>query len=399
MEVAGLAIGTLALVGVFEDCVTLLSQIGAAKSMDKDYVLLATRLDFQKTLLLQWASRLKLYDNSDYDTRLDDPIIACVLHNGLACIRQLLQDGHKLQKRYGLRQAGAQEVIEHSTAVSNRLSLSLQEQSLDLRTRYPKSQPDQSGLSYYIPRGGSKSKSSISDTIKWVIKDKEQFEVLVRDLSNLITDMDRVIPGDQTRTVLKHEIQALDSVQELNLVMDASVIDNGDLVNVTKEAIERRCTQLILNRLWFRLIDERRNHIVEAHSKTMGWAINPPASGAAWDDLDQWLRCGRGIYWIHGKPGSGKSTLMISHLSFSFAHEIHTDHVFNSPEISLQSPEDYVFVTDVGRKQEIDRSLVLLVEHWITRAELTRRSCSRITAQCSREEPRPDSFHTPRHVA
>ncbi|KAI4961585.1 hypothetical protein J4E86_000614 [Alternaria arbusti] len=310
MEAAGLAIGALALVGVFEDCVTLLSQIGAAKSMDKDYILLATRLDFQKTLLLQWANRLKLYDNSDYDTRLDDPIIARVMHNGLACIRQILQDGHKLQKRYGLRQAGAQEVIEHSTAVSNRLSSSIQDQSLDLRTRYPTSQPDQSDLSYYIPRGGSKSKFSISDTIKWVIKDKEQFEVLVRDLSNLITDMDRVIPGNQIRTVLKQEIQALDSVQELNLVMDASVIDNGDLVSVTKTAIERRCAQLVLNRLWFRLIDERRNNIVEAHSKTLEWAINPPASGAAWDDLDQWLQSGRRIYWIHGKPGSGKSTLM-----------------------------------------------------------------------------------------
>ncbi|KAI4918902.1 hypothetical protein J4E85_009692 [Alternaria conjuncta] len=62
METAGLAVGTLALIGVFEDCVTLLSQIGAAKCMEKDYTLLKTRLNFQKTLLLQWAERLKLHD-------------------------------------------------------------------------------------------------------------------------------------------------------------------------------------------------------------------------------------------------------------------------------------------------------------------------------------------------
>jgi hypothetical protein len=71
----------------------------------------------------------------------------------------------------------------------------------------------------------------------------------------------------------------------------------------------------ILNRLWFRLIDDRKNHIAEAHSKTLEWAINPPASGVVWDDLGQWLRSGHGIYWIHGKPGSGKSTLMVSDLS------------------------------------------------------------------------------------
>ncbi|KAI4951981.1 hypothetical protein J4E91_003443 [Alternaria rosae] len=312
MEVAGLAIGTLALVGVFQDCVTLLSQIGTAESMGKDYLLLATRLDFQKTLLLQLANRLNLYDNSKYDTRLNDPFIARLMHSSLTCIRQLLQDSFKLQKRYGLRPAGAKEIIESSTAVSNRLSSSLQEQSLDFWNRYSDqvSQPNESGFSRYIPCSESKSTFSFSDKIKWVIKDKEQFEGLVRDLSNLIMDMDRVIPGTQTHTVLKREIQAMHSVQELSLVMDASVIDNGDLVSVTKETIERRCTQLILNRLWFRLIDERGNNIVEAHSKTLEWAINPPASGAVWDNLDQWLRCGRGIYWIHGKPGSGKSTLM-----------------------------------------------------------------------------------------
>ena len=367
MEVAGLVVGTLALVGVFEDCVTLLSQIGTAESMGKDYILLATRFDFQKTLLLQWASRLNLYDHSSYDARLDDPSIARLMHSGLACIRQLLQDGYKLQKRYGLRPVGAKDTTESPTAVSNRLSSSLQEQSLVFWNRYSDqvSQPDQSSFSHYIPCSESKSNFSFSDKIKWVIKDKEQFEVLVRDLSNLIMDMDRVVPGNQPRTVLKQEIQALDSVQELNLVMDASVIDNGDLVNFTKETIEQRCTQLILNCLWFRLINERHNNIVEAHSKTLEWAINPPTSEAIWDDLDHWLRCGQGIYWIHGKPGSGKSTLMVSHFPFQFARKIHTNHVFKSLEIPLQSLQDQVFITYMGGKQGPDHGLFLPVEHWI----------------------------------
>lgn len=401
MEVAGLAVGTLALVGVFQDCVTLLSQIGTAESMGKDYLLLATRLDFQKTLLLQLANRLNLYDNSNYDTRLNDPFIARLMHSSLACIRQLLQDGFKLQKRYGLRPAGAKEIIESSTAVSNRLSSSLQEQSLDFWNRYSDqvSQPDQSGFSRYIPCSESKSTFSFSDKIKWVIKDKEQFEGLVRDLSNLIMDMDRIVPGIQTHTVLKREIQAMHSVQELSLVMDASVIDNGDLVSVTKETIERRCTQLILNCLWFRLIDERGNNIVEAHSKTLEWAINPPASGAMWDSLDQWLRCGLGIYWIHGKPGSGKSTLMVSHVPSRFASQIHTNHVFNSSEVSLQPSQDNVLITYMGGTQETDRGLVLPVEHRILRAELTGRSRSGVTVPCSNEEPCPDSYSTSPYVA
>ena len=29
-----------------------------------------------------------------------------------------------------------------------------------------------------------------------------------------------------------------------------------------------------------------------------------------WDDFAEWLKSGQGYYWISGKPGSGKSTLM-----------------------------------------------------------------------------------------
>ena len=120
MEAVGLTVGLLALVGVFEDCVTLLSQFGAAKSIGKDYSYLATRLDFQRTLLLQWAERLKLYDNKEYDTRLKDPYLKDLIQSGLQCIIQLLQDGHLLQDRYGVRPANIQEAAETSTALSSR---------------------------------------------------------------------------------------------------------------------------------------------------------------------------------------------------------------------------------------------------------------------------------------
>ncbi|EPS45160.1 hypothetical protein H072_844 [Dactylellina haptotyla CBS 200.50] len=57
--------------------------------------------------------------------------------------------------------------------------------------------------------------------------------------------------------------------------------------------------------------DDRHSAISEAHQKTFEWV---------WDGLDtahggrnnfwSWLKRGKGIYWISGKPGSGKSTLM-----------------------------------------------------------------------------------------
>ncbi|EUC30786.1 hypothetical protein COCCADRAFT_44375, partial [Bipolaris zeicola 26-R-13] len=295
MEVAGLAIGTVALVGVFGDCVELLSYIGAAKSMNQDYAVLATRLDIQKVLLHQWANRMNLFDPKHYDKRLDDPEIGPLISQGLDCIRQLLQDGQKLEKRYGVRPAKIHESIEPPTALSDRLMSQFSSMTRKLRSRR-----DVQSLQLY-------------QAVRWIIKDKEQFEGLVQSLADLIADINAVIPpqsGDSTNIALQHEITNLSSVSELRAIK--SVLPNED-INITSEvetAIDQECAKLILNRLWFRLIDDRKDSISEAYSETFKWALEPTDPDSNWSDLGQWLRSGAGIYWISGKPGSGKSTLM-----------------------------------------------------------------------------------------
>lgn len=43
----------------------------------------------------------------------------------------------------------------------------------------------------------------------------------------------------------------------------------------------------------------------QAYEKTCGWLFEDETIGFV-----KWLRSGEGIFWISGKPGSGKSTLM-----------------------------------------------------------------------------------------
>jgi hypothetical protein len=50
---------------------------------------------------------------------------------------------------------------------------------------------------------------------------------------------------------------------------------------------------------------QRYERITEAHPTTFNWIFEKSELG-----LISWLRKGTGIYWIQGKPGSGKSTLM-----------------------------------------------------------------------------------------
>lgn len=72
-----------------------------------------------------------------------------------------------------------------------------------------------------------------------------------------------------------------------------------------------RITDGILNALEFREMSERHSMIEKAYDYTFEWVFDDPRDdGKQWSNFAQWLKSGAGCYWINGKAGSGKSTLM-----------------------------------------------------------------------------------------
>lgn len=67
----------------------------------RDYEILVAKLDLEKTLLLQWADRIRLL-KTGYDSRLDEPATSEALSRILANIRNLLCESTSLQTKYGL---------------------------------------------------------------------------------------------------------------------------------------------------------------------------------------------------------------------------------------------------------------------------------------------------------
>jgi hypothetical protein len=65
-------------------------------------------------------------------------------------------------------------------------------------------------------------------------------------------------------------------------------------------------TQEIVSRLYYNQIDDRFEDIAPAHKKTFEWLFTESSRC----NFSTWLRDGHGIYWVCGKAGSGKSTLM-----------------------------------------------------------------------------------------
>ncbi|KAF3801901.1 hypothetical protein GCG54_00015123, partial [Colletotrichum gloeosporioides] len=84
----------------------------------------------------------------------------------------------------------------------------------------------------------------------------------------------------------------------------------------------------ILKDLQIKISRPRYDDVVEAHEDTFHWIFEQPdedalkASKRIWSDFTGWLRGGSGVYWVSGKPASGKSTLMKYVVSHERTHEL-----------------------------------------------------------------------------
>ena len=75
----------------------------------------------------------------------------------------------------------------------------------------------------------------------------------------------------------------------------------------------------VLETLVFGKIRDRVDEVAPACQNTFNWVVKPPKpTQRPWSDFSKWIRTDQdqGCYWINGKAGSGKSTLM-KHISNS----------------------------------------------------------------------------------
>jgi hypothetical protein len=103
----------------------------------------------------------------------------------------------------------------------------------------------------------------------------------------------------------------LDSDEIQKLVEGISSLDltERELATIAKE-------QACLKSLDFSARPRRHDDIPMAHKMTFQWILDPSSEHGQQDDANErllllnWLKHGKGIFWVSGKAGSGKSTLM-----------------------------------------------------------------------------------------
>lgn len=307
MEVAGLTIGAVALVSIFKDAIDLFGLFTTFRDFRHDLVILLTKLDIEKFLLLQWAQQVRLLEcegNGQFaNGQLNDAYTRDLIYRILSCIKELLSDAEPIKNRYGTISASSEnslvDLSQETPNISGLCMEKLEEQfrriKLDIKDRG------------HSVTGWNKA--------RWVIKDKQKFEELISHLTHFTTKLREVLPptseqAQAANVVITKDLEQHQDLTRLNLLLKASSGRHQSVVESTQKAIDVQCQNRIIQTLWFRKIDDRRVSITPPHKKTLQWALEPGTECRPWSSLHQWLLTGSGFYWVSGKAGSGKSTLM-----------------------------------------------------------------------------------------
>lgn len=153
-----------------------------------------------------------------------------------------------------------------------------------------------------------------------IIPDTSALDTQTQTLLNAINageDADKAM--EERLRALNQEDAAIQQEQHNEVVSLLHDIRDGQCRHVSSpqtdvdEEAKKITLEKILDCLYFDQEKNRYDDIDSAHKGTFEWIYSEPpsgATGATWFNFDRWLCNQSGIYWVSGKAGSGKSTLM-----------------------------------------------------------------------------------------
>ncbi|KAF4632438.1 hypothetical protein G7Y89_g5698 [Cudoniella acicularis] len=161
--------------------------------------------------------------------------------------------------------------------------------------------------------------SSFRDDAQWRLFDNNTKKIMETIIANGISLQAKI--DHQTASLsLRHDHHEETAVQRheevLTTIQDKPVLSSVFIPSRQTnrwdmEPDPRNVQRKILNLLDFRQRRDRHEDIAEAHKKTFEWLYqHAECYNKPWDNFLEWLQNGTGIYWVNGKAGSGKSTLM-----------------------------------------------------------------------------------------
>ncbi|KAH6643304.1 hypothetical protein BKA67DRAFT_696969 [Truncatella angustata] len=163
---------------------------------------------------------------------------------------------------------------------------------------------------------GASQCPDFSHGIQWTSQDSEAFAARITELCNRYkTANPDAIVDSHIETVLRLKQFNERQMQARHGMSD--VVDQGKAPSQMTASADL-LADFILESLSYKSMKNREEEVADAHGNTFAWIFknkpdgNGNTNGGLGDQFTRWLRSDElgNIYWVTGKPGAGKSTLM-----------------------------------------------------------------------------------------
>ncbi|KAI9764415.1 MAG: hypothetical protein M1840_008438 [Geoglossum simile] len=189
----------------------------------------------------------------------------------------------------------------------------------------------------------------------------EQLQVINRRLRDMAVENTRLEANrskeiDQLRRDFNSAIEKIKANAEEEQTLGAWLV----LSDTARRGQAYFAEQVILQSLRFSSIDSRHESISKEHSHTFLWIFDQTSS----IKFVEWLKEEDGVYWVSGKPGSGKSTL----IKFVAEHEQTTRYLEEwAGDKKLVTANFYFWSASTHHSQKSQRGLLRSILYQILR--------------------------------
>lgn len=211
VEPISLSISAIALASLFSECIQCFEYFQAGQSLEDDFQILLTKLDFEKERLLIWGSAVGIL-KAQHEGRiplLEEPSRANVIESGLECISRLLTRASELQDQYGVVSTTATDV----RAIEDKDRLTSNSMST-FKASYKR---------FWARFAGTHGQAGLRQRTKWAIHDKSRFEGLVIHLRDFIDDLNEMLPisREVQDRMIEDDMASILNISGLRLIQSA----------------------------------------------------------------------------------------------------------------------------------------------------------------------------------
>lgn len=215
--------------GLFTTCIDCWELFDNARLSDKQYELLAIKLEVEKTRLLIWGDAQGILEERPSEAFIRRSSIHSVVHRILKCINTVFEDSNALVERYGVVRVDGpaiEAVAEHKLVTLSSRQMN-RFRSVKKRLRITKRE---------------EPAISLVKGARWAVKDRQRFSDLVDDLRQYIDGLKAITETSQGpqegRRMIYEEIQTLPDTADVELLIKATTDTHKDWHDCATEVLE-----------------------------------------------------------------------------------------------------------------------------------------------------------------